>query len=277
MITFSILLPVYKAQYLRECIESIIAQTYKHWELIIINDASPDPIDDIIKDYNDTRIYYRTNETNVGSKDLVLLWNTCLSQAQGQYCICLGDDDKMLPNCLATYVKYIEKYPFAEILHGQTDIIDENGEWVCHTAARPEKESAMCLLYNRTYTYKHQFIGDFCYACHPLKERGGFYTMPLAWGSDDISAIIAAQKGGIVNTSEIVFLYRSNRLSITRQTHTCVKLRAVLLETQWKWHFLGNKQMDKTDEMYRQKLRKGLFVYTLKKMYYILHRTLHKQ
>ena len=45
MITFSILLPVYKAKYLRDCIDSIIAQTYTDWELIIINDASPDPID----------------------------------------------------------------------------------------------------------------------------------------------------------------------------------------------------------------------------------------
>ena len=93
MITFSILLPVYKAKYLRDCIDSIIAQTYTDWELIIINDASPDPIDSIVTTYHDARIHYYVNETNIGGKDLVRQWNTCLVKAKGEYCICIGDDD----------------------------------------------------------------------------------------------------------------------------------------------------------------------------------------
>jgi glycosyltransferase involved in cell wall biosynthesis len=275
MSCFSILLPVYKAQYLRECIDSIIAQTYTDWELIIINDASPEPIDAIISTYSDPRIRYYVNETNIGGKDLVRQWNTCLVEAKGDYCICIGDDDKMMPSCLTIYAKYIEKYPFAEIIHGQTDIIDEQGEFVCHTTARPEWESAMSLLYHRTYNYKHQFIGDFCYASHPLKEQGGFYALPLAWGSDDISAIIAAQKEGIVNTSEVVFLYRIHRNTISKQSHTWSKLRAILLEAKWKWDFLRNKQNNQQDEHYRLVLRKGLVRHTLRKMYYVLHHALY--
>lgn len=275
MSCFSILLPVYKAQYLRECIDSIIAQTYTDWELIIINDASPEPIDAIISTYSDPRIRYYVNETNIGGKDLVRQWNTCLVEAKGDYCICMGDDDKMMPSCLTIYAKYIEKYPFAEIIHGQTDIIDEQGEFVCHTTARPEWESAMSLLYHRTYNYKHQFIGDFCYACQPLKKRGGFYTLPLAWGSDDISAIIAAKKEGIVNTSEVVFLYRIHNHTISKQLHTWTKLRAIVLEAKWKKNFLRNKQNNEQDEKYRLALRKGLFIHTLRKMYYILHHALY--
>lgn len=275
MITFSILLPAYKATYLRECIDSIIAQTYTHWELIIINDASPEPIDSIVSTYHDTRIHYHVNETNIGGKNLVTQWNLCLSKANGHYCICIGDDDKLTPACLATYAKYIEKYPFADILHGQTTIIDEQGEFVCHTTARPEWESAMSLLYNRTYNYKHQFIGDFCYACQSLKARGGFYALPLAWGSDDISAIIAAQKEGIVNTHEVIFLYRIHRNTISKQSHTWSKLRAILLEAKWKWDFLRNKQNNQQDEHYRLVLRKGLVRHTLRKMYYVLHHALY--
>lgn len=275
MITFSILLPVYKAKYLHECIDSVIAQTYTDWELIIINDASPEPIDSIVAAYHDARIHYYVNETNIGGKDLVKQWNTCLAQAKGEYCICIGDDDILAPDCLVTYVSYIKKYPFTEIIHGQTDIIDEQGEFVCHTTARPEWESAMSLLYHRTYNYKHQFIGDFCYASHPLKEQGGFYALPLAWGSDDISAIIAAKKEGIVNTSEVVFLYRIHNHTISKQLHTGTKLRAILLEARWKWNFLRNKQNNTQDEKYRLALRKGLFIHTLRKMYYILHHALY--
>ena len=57
-ILFSILLPTYKCQYLKECIDSILGQTYPNWELIIVNDASPEDIDSVVQSYADERIHY---------------------------------------------------------------------------------------------------------------------------------------------------------------------------------------------------------------------------
>ena len=48
---FSIAIPAFKAKYLKECIDSILAQTYKDFELIIVNDASPEDIDSVVKPY----------------------------------------------------------------------------------------------------------------------------------------------------------------------------------------------------------------------------------
>jgi glycosyltransferase involved in cell wall biosynthesis len=60
-IKFSVTVPAYKAQFLAECIDSILAQTYKNFELIIVNDASPQDLDSIVSKYDDPRIrYYRT-------------------------------------------------------------------------------------------------------------------------------------------------------------------------------------------------------------------------
>lgn len=53
-------------------------------------------------------------------------WNICLGYATGDYAICMGDDDKFLPNCLEEYVRLIAKYPGIGLLHGWTEIIDEN-------------------------------------------------------------------------------------------------------------------------------------------------------
>lgn len=64
---FSITVPAFKAQYLAECIDSILTQTYSCFELIIVNDASPQNLDKIISQYHDERIRYFKNEKNCGA------------------------------------------------------------------------------------------------------------------------------------------------------------------------------------------------------------------
>ena len=268
---FSIILPTYKGKFLKECIDSVLAQTYNNWELIIVNDASPEDIDSIIQCYTDPRIRYYKNKTNYGAKRLVEQWNYCLSLANGEYVICIGDDDKLLPRCLEVYDTFIQAYPKVEILHGQTDIIDENGDTISHTVERPEWESAISLLYHRTYTYHHQYIGDFCYRTDALKARGGFYPLPLAWGSDDISAIQGAEREGIANTREVVFQYRSNRLSITSSTHLYQKLKAIILDAIWKRKFLRSAHCEsQQDYLYKRLLNNNLLIYTIKRCCNIL-------
>lgn len=64
----SFLLPVYKGQWLKKAINSIVNQTYTHWELVIINDQSPDDIDSIVRPFlqNQCKIQYYINKTNIG-------------------------------------------------------------------------------------------------------------------------------------------------------------------------------------------------------------------
>ena len=61
-IKYSFVLPAYKARFFREAIDSILAQTYKDFELIIVNDASPEDLDSIVNSYDDSRIRYYVNE-----------------------------------------------------------------------------------------------------------------------------------------------------------------------------------------------------------------------
>ena len=147
----------------------------------------------------------------------------------------MGDDDKLAPCCLEEYKKMIYKYPHVEILHGQTEIIDEHGD-VCELLEpRYEHETALQLIYYRWAGLgRQQFIGDFCYKREPLVERGGFYELPFAWGSDDISAVMAATASGIANIEKICFLYRKNRFSISSDTNNKRKADALML--QWEWY-----------------------------------------
>lgn len=97
MIKYSFVLPAYKTGFIKEAIDSILEQTYKDFELIIINDASPEDLNSIVNTYCDERIRYYVNEKNVGGKDLVSQWNHCLQYAVGEYVILASDDDVYFP------------------------------------------------------------------------------------------------------------------------------------------------------------------------------------
>ena len=210
---FSVTIPAYKAAYLKECIESILAQTYTDFELIIVNDASPEDLTSIIHTFNDPRIHYYINEKNCGAINVVDNWNKCLSYATGDYVICMGDDDKLLPICLEEYKKLIEHHPNLGVYHAWTQIIDENSNIVRIQEKRPEFESVYSMMWGR-WSGRIQFIGDFLFDRKILLRNGGFYKLPLAWASDDITAYIAAQNTGIANMQVPGFQYRVNSLTV---------------------------------------------------------------
>lgn len=251
---FSVMIPAYKRTYLKECIDSILTQTYTDFELIIVNDASPEDLDSIVNSYSDSRIHYYKNEENCGAINVVDNWNICLSYAKGDYVICMGDDDKLLPNCLEEYAKLIETYPNIGLIHGWTEIINEESTPTLLTVHRCEYESALSLMWHRQYAYSCQFIGDFCFNREWLQAQGGFYKLPLAWGSDDISAIIGASKNGVANTQTIVFQYRVNSQTISSTGNMEYKLKAINQEYEWKKKFLNSPSNNHIDEQYRKQL-----------------------
>lgn len=249
---FSITVPAFKATYLKECIDSVLRQTYEDFELIIVNDASPEDLTSIVKSFNDPRIRYYINEKNCGAINVVDNWNKCLSYATGEYIICMGDDDKLLPNCLEEYVKLINKYPNLGVYHAWTETIDENSNFINITVARPEYESVYSLIWHRWYARHQQFIGDFLFETELLRENGGFFKLPLAWASDNISVNIAAKKNGIANTQVITFQYRINQSSISSTGNVIVKMDAIKQEKKWYNSFLSSNIPTNT---FDQKLR----------------------
>ena len=127
MVKYSFVLPAYKSQFFKEAINSILSQTYKDFELIIVNDSSPEDIDSIIKVYNDTRIRYYVNEENIGGKNLVTQWNRCLKYAVGEYIILASDDDVYDLEYLEKMNILVEKYPNVNIFRPRVQYINEKG------------------------------------------------------------------------------------------------------------------------------------------------------
>lgn len=114
----SILTPVYNGeQYLAECIESVLAQTYQNWEYIIVNNCSTDRSREIASVYarRDTRICIHDNPKFVGA---IENHNAGLRQisAQSKYCKVVHADDWLFPDCLRQMVAVAEAHPAVAIV-----------------------------------------------------------------------------------------------------------------------------------------------------------------
>lgn len=116
---YSIIVPVYNVeQYLRECIESVIAQTYSDWELILVDDGSTDSSPSICDEYSekDSRIKVIHVENGGAYKARVL----AKDYIEGEYTIGLDSDDMYTTNCLETLDKQLKTTNADMIVFGRS-------------------------------------------------------------------------------------------------------------------------------------------------------------
>src|ERR1017187_7276972 len=105
----TVLMPVYNAApFLREAIDSILNQTFKNFELLIINDGSTDNCEEIILTYKDPRIRYIKNETNI---KLISTLNKGIKLSKGKYIVRMDADDISFPDRIEKQVNYMETNP----------------------------------------------------------------------------------------------------------------------------------------------------------------------
>jgi glycosyltransferase involved in cell wall biosynthesis len=94
----SVCIPTYRgAAYLAQAIDSVLAQTFADFELLIVDDNSPDETPELVARYHDPRVRYLRNAANLGPQGN---WNRCLQEARGAHVKLLPQDDWLMPECL---------------------------------------------------------------------------------------------------------------------------------------------------------------------------------
>lgn len=141
----SILMPVYNtAPYLKEAMDSILSQTFKDFELIVLNDCSPDNADEILDMYNDPRIVRYKGERNMGLSNVL---NAGMDMARGKYIARMDSDDISLPNRLEVQVKYMEEHPDIDLCScGMKMFGAKDDVWI--RDADPEKVKVTALFFS---------------------------------------------------------------------------------------------------------------------------------
>lgn len=121
----SVLLPVYNdARYVCASIESILRQTLRDFELVVINDGSTDDTPEIVSRFRDQRIRLIHNEHNLG---LAPSLNRGIAAAKGDYIARQDADDIALPHRLRTQIEFLRSHPDCAMVGSQALLIDDQG------------------------------------------------------------------------------------------------------------------------------------------------------
>lgn len=134
--TVSILFPIYNtASFLKESIDSILCQTYTDFELIALDDCSPDNAKEILEEYDDPRIVRYRGERNQGLANVL---NVGMNMARGKYVARMDSDDISLPNRLEVQIKYLKEHPDIDLCSCGMELFGARSEiWV--RESDPEK------------------------------------------------------------------------------------------------------------------------------------------
>lgn len=123
----SVLIPYYNdREFLRQSIESVLNQTYKDFELILVNHATTDDCREIAHSYNDDRIIHLDMDKNYGA-GTGLIVEKFLEHATGDYVKLFCADDIMYPDCLKDLLTFSSLHPEYDMVFGDVEHIDVNG------------------------------------------------------------------------------------------------------------------------------------------------------
>lgn len=205
----SIIIPVYNSEkYLGKTLDSVFKQTYKNFEVIIVDDCSKDGSKDIINQYImkfPNYIVYKKNEKNSG---VARSRNEAILLAKGQYIAFIDSDDIWLPNKLNKQIELLEKNRDCPMSYAKISIIDKNDQILKDNCAIKKSISYNFLLRNTMIATSSVIINR-----NIVKD----IVMPERKSAEDYSLWLSILKkyGNALGILETQVLYRKHNESIS--------------------------------------------------------------
>lgn len=221
----SIIMPSYNtAQYIADSIRSVQAQTYKNWELLIVDDCSSDNSDDVVAPFlSDARIRYLKNEVNSGA---AVSRNYALREAKGRWIAFLDSDDLWQPEKLERQILFMEKEN-CHFSYTYYQEIDEASQPLGVTVQGPRHITKAGML---------RFCWPGCLTVMYDAQEIGLLQIPDIRKNNDYAMwLYVIDKADCYLLPEILASYRRRSGSISNQSY--VKLI--------KWHYRLFRQVRK--------------------------------
>lgn len=247
--TITVLMPVYNGEtYLSLAIESILNQTYRNFEFLIINDGSQDCSEKIILSYKDSRIVYIKNEIN---NKLIKTLNKGIDLAKGKYIARIDCDDVALPDRLERQLEYFKKDASLDFLSSMPIHLLSSG--------KTYRSYRFCSLHEEAIKFENLFEVSFCHPCMICKteilKKYKYLESPICLHIEDF------ELGLRLSHNNVKMYYSNDSIMYYRKNENGVSLtnRNAQIETAYN---LSSTVLNGT---YSTKLNKEAYFFLIKK------------
>lgn len=219
----TIAIPTYnRADFLRQALDSALAQSYPNIEVVVSDNASTDGTANLLASYCDPRLVCLHQERNLG---MVTNWNACLSAASGDFFLLLSDDDLLYPSAIQKLIKYyfVEKDVIitAEeigIVYCRSQLIDQSGKHLGESVAgrfiERGEEMILAFFQGRRFPAPCQIL----YRTRDIREQKGFLGTEFPLGADARAWMdVVLRRGYAIWVEEPLAKYRFHSLNISSQ------------------------------------------------------------
>lgn len=264
----SIIIPVYRVEKtLARCVESVISQSYDDYEIILVDDGSPDSCGEICDKmsmtYNRIKVIHRENGGLSAAR------NTGIEAASGEYITFIDSDDTIAPDTLRDLMTILEKHPEYDIIEYPVFIFYGSPGGRMFTPGNHAYRNDMPRYWHETEAYTH------AYACNKIYRRHLFEDVRFPVGKvfEDVWTFpgLLERAGTIATTDRGLYYYHANSAGITStaggnelrmllEAHLTVLSNAALFSAKYYMHVV-NIQLDvyrDTGEVLLQKHDIGL-------------------
>jgi glycosyltransferase involved in cell wall biosynthesis len=222
----SIITPVYNhEQFIGQCIDSVLNQTYTNWEQIIVDDGSTDKTAEVVKRYQDPRIRY-IYQAHIGVWKLNETYNKALALARGKLIAILEGDDFWPSDKLAVQVPFFNNLDVV-LTFGKVNETDASG---CVIATSPRDWN--WFPDERSAVIERLLVSGFIFACTAmcrkivLQSIGGFQQYPSFPAVDHPTWLELSLKGDLLPIDHILGYWRRHDGQVTNYLMVASQLAA---------------------------------------------------
>ncbi|HXH17920.1 MAG TPA: glycosyltransferase family A protein [Chitinophagales bacterium] len=244
--TISVLMPAYNVEkYVSTAIESILNQTYRNLELLVIDDASTDATVKVIKTFNDSRLKLFFNEKNIG---YLKTCNKLFDLAAGNFIAFQDSDDYSDVRRLELQMLEFEKDPDLDVCGTNLTAMRDDGTWMFCSNYALDRQTIMQQMLQKEYPL---IPNSFVFKRKILTTVGKYHEFWDRIGAEDYYwAWLIMEKHKLINIKPALYYYRYNPKGVTgnwtdksRKRHTAAILHYLLKRR----HETGTDPLEQND------------------------------
>jgi hypothetical protein len=207
-----LLYPAYNDKcFLEQNIASIINQTYKNWELIVVNDASTDETPEILNKFQSVypdriRVFHKNGHDRFDA------WDICYAESRGDFLAILGADDVLLPWCVEEQVRTFSENPSAAFVYGDVYRFDDKGQLIAHFASeQPDRPFQISRLLATNYLVTPAVL----IKRTAIEAAGGFLNRKFLYSQDYDLWLRLIHGGEQKHVGRTILKYRIHKAQLT--------------------------------------------------------------